>query len=675
MKLLLLFFFFLSFTSAQTDISKEQNLDASAYIIAGDSLNKRKDYNGALKLYELGLAKSLDNNENLLAAKFYKKIGVYHHTKGTYELAESLYKKGLVLDSLTNNAADLYFNISLVKETIGEQDSVLNYLEGSLNILDNTVADNSAKSNIFLYAGRVYKDLQLYEISLNYLIKAYNGYTSLKNDKKLADVCSVLGNIHNHIHNYNQARYYYNQALKLQGESKSLTGKGRTYINIANTFHSLKEYDSAVFYYNKGIKLLKPQSLNLASAKYNLADTYVRIGKTDAAEIHFKESIQINRSLKDTLSLLYDYNGIVSLYLTENKLNEAKKYIDSLSVHAVKVSDKIITLNYLENRAEYFQKTKNYQEAYTSLIQFKEIYKIIFDSQQNETIQSLHARFDHSNKNNEILKLKLANRDKELVLLEQSKNIKSKNLLLISIILICIILGVSYYFYRIRQENIKQGLKIDKLTAVYSGQEEIKKLIARDLHDIITTNYDGLRLRILALKKVERPKDEIDKITKELKDINQQIRIVSHRLSPLDHIIGNRKFTDIIKSRLSEFQLYSKVFVELENEIPESLNDTTAIFQDNFYGILLEILNNIEKHSKANKLTIDYFVDEEKQINIVFRDNGIGINKKSKDGVGLLNIKQRCEILSGLCQIKKVESGTEVQLVFSAKNIFKNEAY
>src|SRR5690606_32847188 len=101
-------------------------------------------------------------------------------------------------------------------------------------------------------------------------------------------------------------------------------------------------------------------------------------------------------------------------------------------------------------------------------------------------------------------------------------------------------------------------------------------------HDIITTNFDGLRLRVLALKRTDKLNDMVDGITTDLKSMNQQIRVVSHRLYPLEMYMGQQKFTDIIKSRLSEFQLYGNIFVELENQLPELLNQLDLVVQNNF---------------------------------------------------------------------------------------------
>lgn len=660
--LIFLFFFNVVTIYCQSFSNKNNSEIVEKLIKKGDSI-KNTDKVEALSTFKKGLAIALDNRFNEQSAVLYKKIGVLYHIKQDYTVAENHYRKGIQLDSISSTGADLFFNISLLKEIAAQQDSIIPYLQRSLVIYDDLELTKGA-CKVFLNAGVNYKDRQLYDKSLKYLIKAYKGFKALNMKAKLADVCSVIGNVQSRLHNHNQALHYYNEALMLQNSINNPSGLGRTYTNIANTLDNLKLYDSAVFYYQKSLKFLKPMSSTSATAIYNLADTYKSIGKTELAETNFKTSIKLNKTLKDTVSFLYGYNGIVSLYLEKNDLKNAKVYLDSLSSLALQVSDQIIALNFYENRAEYNYRKKRFKKAYEYQIKYSKLYKEIYNREQTEIVQNLHTQFDYERKENEIQKLSLSNENAQLLLSKKNENIRNKNLTVIILAIITLLVVVVYHIFLQKQKTAIQSTKIEKLEAIYDGQETIKKRIARDLHDIITTNFDGLRLRILALKRSSKVNEMVDEITGELKRMNQQIRTVSHRLHPLEMYMGKQKFTDIIKSRLSEFQLYGDIFVELENQLPKVLNTQPLAVQNNFYGIFLEVLNNVEKHSLATKIKIKNFKDSKNNTHFVFEDDGIGIENNHKEGIGLLNIRQRVEILEGNCTIKKIETGTQVHINF-----------
>lgn len=628
----------------------------------GDSI-KLIDKGAALSIFKKGLAIALDGGFNSEAALFYKKIGVLYHQKNEYENACNMYILGTKRDSTSINTADLFYNISLIKNKLNQQDSSLFYLRQSVKLYERFEWNESALK-AFLRAGVVYKDLQLYEQALGYSLKAYEGFLKFDNELKLADACTIIGNIQNQIGNYNQALEYHLQALNLNVKLKNNVRTGICYTNIANVHDNLKAPDSAIVNYRKALNFFNNETGQYAIVLNNLATTYKDINNFDLAEKYFGKSIKVNQSLNDTTSLMYNYNGLTSLYLNADNLKQARIYLEKSKNLISSITDNHTILGFYENQANYFKKTGNYQVALEFQIKHSNLYKELYNADNAEIVQRLQANFEYEKKENEILKLNLENKSANALLQEKTKNIRIKNLWILILAIIILLLAILYYAFLQRQKTSVQKEKIEKLKAIYQGQESIKKRIARDLHDIITTNFDGLRLKILALKRSTKVDEMVEDISKELKLMNQQIRTVSHRLYPLEMYMGKQKFTDIIKSRLSEFQLYSNIFVELETQLPDQLNHANLTVQNNFYGILLEILNNVEKHSLATKIQINNYIDKTKNLHFSFEDNGIGIDHKHKEGIGLMNIKQRVEILEGSCSISKIETGTRVHVKF-----------
>ena len=659
---LLLFLFNISILKGQSFNEKKDVVKIEKLIKKGDSLrstNKEK----SLKIFKKGLAIALDQNLNNQAAILYKKIGVIYHLDKNYDVAQNMYRTGITLDSVSNVTADLFYNISLIKNNLNQLDSAFYYLNESIKLYEEFNQNKSA-FNAFLRAGIVYKDRQLYEQALIYSIKAYDGFTKNNNKRKLADACTIIGNIQNQIKNHNQALEYHFQALELNKSLKNNLGMGICYTNIANAYDNLKEQDSAIMNYTKALKFFNNETSYYAVLLNNLAQTYKKNNDVNTSQTYFQKAIKINETLKDTTSLIYNYNGITSLFLANEDTRSAKKYLNKSNSLLSSVTDQRIILNFYENQAEYHQKIKNYKKALDYQTKYIHLYEKIYNSENAEIVQNLQAKFNYEKRENEILKLKLENNNTQLLLAEKNISIRNKNLSLIILAVIIILLGIVYYLFIQKQKTNAQAVKIERLEAIYQGQESIKKRIARDLHDIITTNFDGLRLRILALKRSNKVNEMVDEITGDLKKMNQQIRTVSHRLHPLEMYMGKQKFTDIIKSRLSEFQLYGNIFVELENQLPEILNTLSLASQNNFYGILLEILNNVEKHALATKILIKNFVDSKNNLHFIFEDNGIGIKNSHKEGIGIINIKQRVEILEGACKIGKTVTGTQVHIYF-----------
>ncbi|BAO76874.1 tetratricopeptide repeat protein [Winogradskyella sp. PG-2] len=654
---------FVPMNYGQTQSAQKSNYDLQSLKRISDSLIKADNLKDAIALNQHNLNIRLDAEKTEEANIIFNTIGLLHYRKKDYKKATYDYKEAIKIDSTSENSAKVYYNLFLVKRKVNQPDSVLYFLEKSLSIYKNN-QDSYDANNTFLTAGIIYKNRQQFDKALHYLVIAYKGFTDLKSDRKLANVCITIGNIHNSLKNYNQALEYHLEALTLQKKIDNKNGIARCYNNLANVYDNLEILDSAVANYNKALGSLKPNTKQYSTALNNLANTYLKQNNIKLARENYIEAIKINTFLKDSISLAYNYNGILSLELKNDNLKPSKLYLDKIADLLDKNSDNIILLNYYESQVEYNQKKQDYKTALNYQLKYSELYKQIYNKEQTELVQNIQSKFEYEKKENEILKLNLLNKNKELELVKKNKAINNKNNVLLILSFIIFLAIIAFYAY-IQQQKLKsQNTKHEKLKAIYEGQEIIKKRIARDLHDIITTNFDGLRLKILALKKSTEPTVLIDETTNELKNINRQIRVVSHRLSPLEMQMSHQKFTAVITSRLSEFHLYGKVFVELEDQLPDVLNTLDLSVQNNFYGILLEILNNVEKHAHATKVHINHFIDTENIIHFIFTDNGIGIDKDFKEGIGLLNIRQRCEIINGECNIKKVEVGTQFSVQF-----------
>ncbi len=88
----------------------------------------------------------------------------------------------------------------------------------------------------------------------------------------------------------------------------------------------------------------------------------------------------------------------------------------------------------------------------------------------------------------------------------------------------------------------------------------------------------------------------------------------------------------------------SEISYEFEHfGIQERLKENVEI---SLYRVGQELVNNILKHSKATKVSVQLFKNQSKIIMVV-EDNGKGIASNKSEGHGLLNMKSRINMLKG----------------------------
>ena len=69
------------------------------------------------------------------------------------------------------------------------------------------------------------------------------------------------------------------------------------------------------------------------------------------------------------------------------------------------------------------------------------------------------------------------------------------------------------------------------------------------------------------------------------------------------------------------------------------------------YSICMECVNNILKHSRANKAAI-ILQNHEEALQLIIKDNGVGITKETKkNGVGFINLADRVQAVGGRLKV------------------------
>jgi signal transduction histidine kinase len=99
--------------------------------------------------------------------------------------------------------------------------------------------------------------------------------------------------------------------------------------------------------------------------------------------------------------------------------------------------------------------------------------------------------------------------------------------------------------------------------------------------------------------------------------------------------------------------------IEVMLDIPEEMPDKfiSAEVRHNIFLVIKEAVNNIVKHSGADKAKLSVLLTEKDKISFSLSDNGKGIDfdKIDKFRNGLQNMRKRIENLNGFFEMKNLE--------------------
>ncbi len=201
----------------------------------------------------------------------------------------------------------------------------------------------------------------------------------------------------------------------------------------------------------------------------------------------------------------------------------------------------------------------------------------------------------------------------------------------------------------------------DLARQVITAQEEERRRLARELHDqsgqaLVSIKYEINSIYRDLPKDSKLPRRRVRKVLTSIDQTIQQIREISQDLRPpiLD-VAG-------INLSLKEYcaQLAEKTSLSIEYEGSE-LPGLDAEIGISLFRIVQELLTNVLKHAHATAVTVD-LRQADGAIALSVQDNGTGLKKTtSKEGLGLLGIQERLDILGGsLVVTSKKRDGTKV---------------
>lgn len=208
------------------------------------------------------------------------------------------------------------------------------------------------------------------------------------------------------------------------------------------------------------------------------------------------------------------------------------------------------------------------------------------------------------------------------------------------------------------------------------SQEIDRNRIARDLHDSTVQNLTmlvhktELCTKLLNVDNV-RVMLELQTMIESMKMTIDDIREIIYDLRPMS--LNNLG----IGATLESYAAYMKRHHNIETEVIVNGKEPNIlqIEKITLYRIAQEACNNIVKHARASKISIN-LTFKKKEIILVIQDNGIGfdvekIKRMEKDelyGLGLYTMKERTKLMNGKVDIKSVlQQGTTISITVPLK--------
>lgn len=505
--------------------------------------------------------------------------------------------------------------------------------------------------NLYFYLGEFINAMRLASEGLSLAEKN-------NEPEKRAGYHNIIGFIHQRQNNPAAAEHHYRLYLDLARQLKDSVRIADAYNSLGESILMKSDYKTAlrflqqawVYYYDLYRKNRLPKKDRLPYVLFKTSYAY------GLKEDHKKALEYVSRALEYTHTISCNNYDLAQYYIYAGHLQAKTGNTPEALPLLRKGLDIAVKINHKEDlRDAYlylhhlYSELKNYDSAYAYYMMYDALKDSIINEKTTREIQQLETIYQLEKKDNEI---RLLNQQKIL----QEEKLRKQELVqrlmggfaILVVITALLLVNRSYLKRknRLQQEAHTRQSEIFNLTSVI--QENERKRIAQDLHDGMGTLLSAAKLKLSSLQETIPAVNDTLLL---LDDATAELRHISHNIMPAAlSRVGLVAALKNLFEKISETRGISIQFIS--HGLRERLPEEKEIF---IYRIVLELVNNIVKHSRASEATIQLIRYPDK-INITVEDDGIGFGKVAADqGTGLSNIRSRVEFLKGDLFIDTIE--------------------
>jgi|JI10StandDraft_1071094.scaffolds.fasta_scaffold04107_8 two-component system NarL family sensor kinase len=489
-----------------------------------------------------------------------------------------------------------------------------------------------------------------FEEGIPYLLKSVDDFEKANNYNKISIAYNSISLAYHDFGDYKKGIDYALKAINVLDKHKkeiNLIRYWYCYNNLGINYDDSKQYTKATEAHLKALQFAI--SGNDSSYSFNnLGNTSKKINQLDRAEKYFEISIKVNDDSLDFYHIATISSNLVDIYRIRKNYILSNKYVDFAIQYAKKSNspEKLLDIYYYIYQLR--NETNQYEEATKYLSKYMILKDSLFTIEKNRAVINYQTKYESEKKDKENL---------ELIIENNKQKTKNQWVIFIGLVLTAFTsFSIWFMMYKRKQQLIKeQNAQLNEITLVTELQE--RERIARDLHDSVGQKLSVVKMQ-LSMKNADT-----QSASNLLDEAIQDVRNVSHNLMPTD--LSKGLITAV--ENMSEQVNLSSNTLQLHLHITDAVRLLVINKQNSMiiYRMIQELLNNAIRYAQARNIHIN--MDCEKNLlKLNLTDDGVGFDVNSlekKDGLGIKNIKDRVQQMSGNIQLEsKNGKGTQYQI-------------
>ena len=554
----------------------------------------------------------------------------------------------LQLDSLAkkenNQVARAYVHHlkGIIDEQNGDNTSALfNYISG-IKIAER--AQNiSAKLRIKIALSTYYLNRSHFQKCIEICQEGISEALALSDYETASMFYNNLSMCHTYMKEYDKALEYSDKSIELKQKTNNSEGLANAYLNKGLILTHKGDYETGFKYYAMSADIYSKNSNHVA-----LTQTYINYGwdLTDLKQFQ-KARDYLNKALfhanksNDRIRQAGAWNALGYYYKNIGHTDSVAYALEQGLHLSIESENKRNALIAYQELSDHYHNTGNPELAFLNLNKASKLKDSIFNESKIQLAQSLNARYETKQKEEQIALLHATNKNQKLLL----------SIIFLTIFLIVLLVSVLFQRYK-KQQKVKKENELQ-------NQKEMERMrIARDMHDEIGAGLTRIIMRSEQAKLQLQSSDEHKNCIEE--SLNKMViesRVLSHNIGEIIWALNPKN--DTLDNLFAYIRSYAYDYLEetdincnidFPNTIPET--SVSPELRRNIFLIVKEALNNMVKHSNCTNMELKLWFSGT-AFSLSIKDNGTGLTGRSLQmGNGLENMKKRTEEMGGNFTIK-----------------------
>lgn len=199
--------------------------------------------------------------------------------------------------------------------------------------------------------------------------------------------------------------------------------------------------------------------------------------------------------------------------------------------------------------------------------------------------------------------------------------------------------------YRLRSER-------ETLIQIQTSQEAERARLAREVHDELGQTLSAIKIQMK--RALNQSGDEragtLEDVQLMIEEAIDSVRRISHDLHP--SLIENLGLEAALRWKLDQARKIGGIETEVEISPPGSLDSLPNASKTQLYRIFQEAMTNIQKHSKASRVSLQ-ISKSGRRLGMQIEDDGVGFDPLAmRRSLGLKSIQERAALMGGRATIE-----------------------